>query len=645
VAKLQYASSAAVALAVLAAPAHAQRADENAVAAAEDAFGTRVGNENTGLYSQTSARGFNPQQAGNARLFGLYFDQQAFFGPRLVQTNTIRVGLAAQSYPFPAPTGVVDINLYTPSDTRVISVGTQLQTPVGLNNASLDIKTPLIDGKLGMVAGTVWVWNKQGQGGGSNESPTGTVLFRWTPTDDLEFIPYFYNMRSFDVEATPSLYTAGAFVPPDHDRTSFFGQKWAIRENNDYNIGGIGRWTPKGPWQVQAGLFRSTSAKPVSHTVFYRNIQQDGTATLEVLGNPFHANRSTSGEARVTGVFTEGAWRHTIHMAVRGRQTYRLFGGSDTVSFGQVRLGEYIPRPKPVFNYGVRDTDDVTQIMPGVSYVGQWAGVGEASVGLQKAFYDREFGKENGTPTAARSRPWLYNGTLAVYATPDLALYAGYTRGLEEFGTAPENALNRGQPMPAAVTKQFDAGLRYRIAPGLSLVAGVFEVTKPYYDRDTTNLYTIVGDLSHRGIELSFTGRLVPGLNVVAGAMLLKPRVSGLSVDRGLIAKVPPGTPSYAFSLNVQYGPASWRGFAIDAAVESEGSKYANRLNTFELPGYSTLALGARYAFPIWGGNRASVRAQLLNAFNAVTWQVEGGSGRYSRPNPRGYLLRLAADF
>jgi iron complex outermembrane recepter protein len=240
--KLQYASSAAVALAVFAGPAHAQRADENAVAAAEDAFGTRVGQENTGLYSQTSARGFNPQQAGNARLFGLYFDQQAFFGPRLVQTNTIRVGLAAQSYPFPAPTGVVDINLYLPSDTTVVSVGTQYQKPTGLNNASIDIKTPLIDGKLGMVAGFVWSYNKLGQGGGFNESPTGTVLMRWTPTETFEFIPYWYNMRGWDVEVQPSLYTAGSFVPPDHDRVQFFGQKWAARENNDYNIGGIARW-------------------------------------------------------------------------------------------------------------------------------------------------------------------------------------------------------------------------------------------------------------------------------------------------------------------------------------------------------------------------------------------------------------------
>jgi iron complex outermembrane receptor protein len=41
----------------------AQRADENAVAAAEDAFGTAIGLQNVGLYSPEDARGFSTQQA------------------------------------------------------------------------------------------------------------------------------------------------------------------------------------------------------------------------------------------------------------------------------------------------------------------------------------------------------------------------------------------------------------------------------------------------------------------------------------------------------------------------------------------------------------------------------------------------------
>ena len=51
----------------------AQRTADNAMEAASDAFGTTVGNESIGLYSPGDVRGFNPIQAGNVRIEGLYF--------------------------------------------------------------------------------------------------------------------------------------------------------------------------------------------------------------------------------------------------------------------------------------------------------------------------------------------------------------------------------------------------------------------------------------------------------------------------------------------------------------------------------------------------------------------------------------------
>ena len=89
----------------------AQRADDNATTQAEDAFGTSVGNESFGLYNPFSVRGFSPVDAGNVRIEGLYFDQQANPTGRLIEGTTVRVGLSAQSYPFPAPTGIADHSL------------------------------------------------------------------------------------------------------------------------------------------------------------------------------------------------------------------------------------------------------------------------------------------------------------------------------------------------------------------------------------------------------------------------------------------------------------------------------------------------------------------------------------------------------
>jgi iron complex outermembrane receptor protein len=48
-------------------PAFAQRAAENAVAQADDAFGTSVGNEQVGLYSPRNVRGFSPTDSISIR--------------------------------------------------------------------------------------------------------------------------------------------------------------------------------------------------------------------------------------------------------------------------------------------------------------------------------------------------------------------------------------------------------------------------------------------------------------------------------------------------------------------------------------------------------------------------------------------------
>ena len=48
--------------------AHAQRTTENAVTAAQDAFGVSVGTERIGIYNDRDVRGFSPVTAGNVRV-------------------------------------------------------------------------------------------------------------------------------------------------------------------------------------------------------------------------------------------------------------------------------------------------------------------------------------------------------------------------------------------------------------------------------------------------------------------------------------------------------------------------------------------------------------------------------------------------
>src|SRR4028119_2371705 len=138
------------ALLVDAGTAWAQRTGENAVASAQDAFGTSVGNERVGLYSPGSARGFSPIQAGNLRINGMYFDIQGDLNDRLISGSNVRVGLTAQSYPFPAPSGVADYSLRLPGSEAVASTVVGIG-PFGGPRLEVDAQLPGTD-TLGVAA-------------------------------------------------------------------------------------------------------------------------------------------------------------------------------------------------------------------------------------------------------------------------------------------------------------------------------------------------------------------------------------------------------------------------------------------------------------------------------------------------------------
>ena len=212
--------------------------------------------------------------------------------------------------------------------------------------------------------------------------------------------------------------------------------------------------------------------------------------------------------------------------------------------------------------------------------------------------------------------------------TEKLALYGSYTRGLEATNIAPDNATNRGEAMPASITEQVDAGFHYVITPDVRVMIGVFDVRKPYLDRDATQLFRRVGRIRHRGIEISLSGTITGGLTVVAGAIFLKARASGLTVDQCTIGEVPPGRFPRTVQLNVEYPPPAWNGISVDAEVQNQGARFADRLNTFKIKSFTSLDLDARYQFELYE-QPASLLVELSNVTNLYTWNVFGSQGWY----------------
>jgi iron complex outermembrane receptor protein len=621
----------------------AQRADDNAVTEAEDAFGVTIGDESIGLYSASSVRGFSPVNAGNVRIEGLYFDRQGTLPPRLVEGSTIRVGLSAQSYPFSAPTGIVDYRLQKPGEDRLVSIVGALNA-YAAPSVEVDAKLPIVKDRFGIAAGLSYAHEAYYDG---SDAPFWRAAFvpRWRPNEHLEVMPFIGIVRGSDEEVAPAIVTAGSYLPPRIERRRYFGQDWADVERNSTTYGVLGKARIGEDWAFSAGVFESIYDLRQYFAALFVDTTPDGLTRELVIADPQQRYASTSGELRLTRSIAEGPRLHVLHASVRAREQDNRYGGSAApIDLGIRRLGERTPIPKPAsFVFGERTYDTVQQDTLAVGYEGRWRDVGEASIGVQRTSYEKEVQQPNLPLTAARDEPWLVSATLAAYLSRDVALYGSYTRGLEESGLAPQDVANRNEALPAIRTKQMDAGMRWTITPNLKLVAGVFEVEKPYFTTNDSNVFTTMGEVRHRGIELSVAGAATQTLSIVAGAVLMDPSVTGEPVDSGQIGDKPVGQTSRQIRANMEYRPPAAPGLSFDVAVANHGERTASRDGRSEVPSYTLVDLGARYRFKI-GDVPATLRVQAANITDEFTWNLFGSSS-FGLTDGRRYIAQLSTDW
>jgi iron complex outermembrane recepter protein len=319
----------------------------------------------------------------------------------------------------------------------------------------------------------------------------------------------------------------------------------------------------------------------------------------------------------------------------------RRYGGSQRFDFGRGRIDEQIVAPKPVLSPGVQTTDQVRQLTAGVGYEGRWRDVGELSLGIQRTFYEKAVVRPSGALPVSESSPWLFNGALSILAGPSLVFYAGYTKGLEESPVAPEIAVNRGEAPPAIITEQMDAGLRVNINQALRLVAGVFDVRKPYFALDDERNFRELGEVRNRGIEVSLAGQITPRINIVLGAVFLDATVSGDQVDLGRIGRRPVGSIGRTITGALNWNAPWVEGLSLDLVYESTSERVANAANSFVIPGRYVYSLGGRYRFDLFD-KPATFRAQVASVNNAYGFNSFGEGFYYNVP--RRFQMSLTLD-
>jgi iron complex outermembrane receptor protein len=636
--------AAALALAALApARAHAQRADENAVTAADDAFGTKVGSQSIGLYDSEHVRGFSPRAAGNLRIEGLYFDQQTYGTNRcLVVEETVRVGLAAQFFDTPSPTGIANYSLHASGPANGASV-VIARGPFLESRLELDGQRAARSGAASAGLCFHAMSNFDIDLARRSHAFEAGAVGRWRPAAQVEVLSFWGLTQGNEHDELPTVYINGTERPPDFIEARLPTQRWARWRWNETTAGTLARSTGGGAWSWAGGLFLSTEKNPPNYSDLFDQLSADGTMHHEIDVSPPSYARSTSGEFRLLHRSTADKRQRLWSIALRGRNMTRSFGGDYfhdySADFGPQRLDEWRALPEPQLVFGDGSEDRVRQIGLGLSFEQRWIDRGSLSIGVQKVDYRRSIAAPSAT-THEHSTPTLLNLRFTRNLGPTLVSYAGYTRGLEDSAPAPTNAAVPYATAPATATWQVDAGLRMQRSQSLQLVAGVFEIQKAYFNLDSSGIYRQLGHIRHSGVEASATISGADGFTTVLGGVWLRPSVLPAAGEPDPGGAAATGTTPLVLDANLDYAPRRWGAWSAGMQLHRLSSRPAG---TASLPAFYVFSLSARYRVELYG-RTCLLRLDGYDLNNATDLYVSSAGLAVSEEGRR-LALTLTMDF
>lgn len=214
-------------------------------------------------------------------------------------------------------------------------------------------------------------------------------------------------------------------------------------------------------------------------------------------------------------------------------------------------------------------------------------------------------------------------------------LYGNYMRDLEP-GTLvnDETAINHGQTLSPVKTNQVELGIRKNWHNGLiTTTASIYRITRPNaYLNQKTKIFGYNGQERNSGLELNayanlFNQTLRPHL----GITLQRADLRNYQTQSGKIVnnKQQVTSPNIIAKAALEWDTPFIENLTLNMAAQYYGSSYQNTENTFKLPAYTTVDLGAKYNLKLANSHQLTLHGAVENVFNHKYWQIQ--RGKYDR--------------
>jgi iron complex outermembrane receptor protein len=405
------------------------------------------------------------------------------------------------------------------------------------------------------------------------------------------------------------------------------------------------RWTGYAKLGVQRNEFEG----PVNFGV--QDIQANGDGDVIRDDAPSFA-RTKSAEIGLQGRFQIDAVSHAL--ALSASYLNRDSGGGFTFASSSHPTNIY--RPTPIVDYLVPvPADDLPKTSEttlsgfaladtlGFMNDRMLLTLGTRRQNVKATNFDDTTGAVTSTYDASA---WTPMAGLVVKPTDDLSLYTSYIQGLSQGTTVGNGFQNAGEVFPPYKTEQIEVGAKLQTGSFTNTLS-LFQIEQPstLTDNGTTPLPTLRlnGEQRNRGIEWATFGELTRSLRMLGGVTYLQGTLTRTQdgLEDGNQAA---GTPPWMANLGLDWDVPGLPDLAVNGRVTYTSAQYVDSANSFKLPSWTLLDLGARYATEM-GGKPVVFRASVDNVFDRNYWQGVFFNGSDTLGAPRTFRLSAAVDF
>jgi catecholate siderophore receptor len=241
--------------------------------------------------------------------------------------------------------------------------------------------------------------------------------------------------------------------------------------------------------------------------------------------------------------------------------------------------------------------------------------------GRYDSFEAEQSNRGTGQQFGRTDREATWRGALIFKPTPRIRTYVSAGTSFNPSAEALTLAANNANLPPETATT-YEVGASFEVTEGLRLAGAAFRTEKlnaRTSDPANSTLQVLDGEVRVDGVEVSLTGRILPGWNLLAGYTYLDSQIRR-STNAAEVGKEFANVPPHSASLWTSYDLPG--GFQLGGGLSFVDRRFANTTNTAQAPSYTRF--DAALAWAPTEGSLRGLRLQLnaLNLGDARTYDT-----------------------